>query len=322
MISDILSREDIQYLNALPEVLAAKAKLNSTSVIYFSIKLTETIRAALKERLGLDLSNVDEIPMRWIKGDTAPHIDSGASNFEKTYLMYLNDSEGQFVLGEDSFSIQENTGFVFNEGILHKTVGTGVEPRLLLGPMNEFAESVGLPVNPCFLEGSKILCLVNGVETYMPIQQLTPGTLVKTNLNGFKQIKIIGRGEIQNPDSSERLSQRLYKLSPSNYPELKEDLYLTGCHSILVDSLTDTQRADIVKHVPQVQVTDKKYRLLTCVDDRAEPWASEGTYAIWHFALDNDNEVKNYGVYANGGLLVETCCIKRMREKSNMELIK
>jgi hypothetical protein len=188
--------------------------------------------------------------------------------------------------------------------------------------MNEFAESVGIPANPCFLEGSKILCLVNGVETYMPIQQLTPGTLVKTNLNGFKQIKIIGRGEIQNPDSSERLSQRLYKLSPSNYPELKEDLYLTGCHSILVDSLTDTQRADIVKHVPQVQVTDNKYRLLACVDDRAEPWASEGTYAIWHFALDNDNEVKNYGVYANGGLLVETCCIKRMREKSNMELIK
>ena len=29
----------------------------------------------------------------------------------------------------------------------------------------------------------------------------------------------------------------------------------------------------------------------------------------------------NYGIYANGGLLVETCSINYMRTKANMQLI-
>ena len=66
-------------------------------------------------------------------------------------------------------------------------------------------------------------------------------------------------------------------------------------------------------------MTDKKYRLTAFVDERAIPWNSEGAYTIWHFALENENEKMNYGVYANG-LLVETCSIKTLKEKSNMAL--
>jgi hypothetical protein len=43
----------------------------------------------MEQNFGLDLSNVSEIPMRWIKGDTSPHIDVGTSNFENTYLAYF-----------------------------------------------------------------------------------------------------------------------------------------------------------------------------------------------------------------------------------------
>ena len=56
------------------------------------------------------------------------------------------------------------------------------------------------------------------------------------------------------------------------------------------------------------------------VDERAEPWASEGTYTIWHFALENEDIKMNYGVYANG-LLVETCSINTMRTKSNLTIV-
>ena len=68
-------------------------------------------------------------------------------------------------------------------------------------------------------------------------------------------------------------------------------------------------------------VTDKKYRLMACLDERAEPWNSEGTYTIYHFALENKDEKMNYGVYANGGLLVETCSINSLKNKSNMALL-
>ena len=175
------------------------------------------------------------------------------------------------------------------------------------------------PPPPCFLEGSQILCVVNGVETYLPVEQLRKGTLVKT-LYGVKPLAYIGSAPMQNPGTSERISERLYKCSPSAYPELTQDLFLTGAHAILVDTLTDTQREGLVKEMKRIFVTDKKYRLAACVDERAEPWASEGTYTIYHFALEHENRNMNYGVYANG-LLVESCCISFLLEHSKMTLL-
>jgi hypothetical protein len=340
--------------------------------------------------------------MRWIVGDSPPHVDSGASEFQHSYLVYLNDSEGEFIVDGVSYPITANVGYKFSEGLSHKTEGTGTSPRLLVGPMNEFAEPVGNPVfyysnyadaafesgatplgngnyvigeltsgdiglitqwriryvgasgtipntvfnngfdlttleiytegfinfylypanlgpAPCFLEGTKILCQVDGADTYLPIESMRPGILVKTSLNGYKKVELIGKGQIQNPGNNERLEQRLYKCSPSNYPELTEDVYLTGCHSILVKTLTDLQRETLIKQLDRIFVTDKHYRLTAFADERAEPWASEGQYTIWHFALENEHKNMNYGVYASG-LLVETCCIDRLMNKSGFTL--
>ena len=318
IFSSIFSNEEIQYLLQLPEVVAAKDRVGSSDKVQFIIPLTDGIRAALQTRFGLDLSSISEIPMRWIKGDTVAHVDRGSRSFENTYLVYLQDSEGEFVLGTDSYPITANTGFIFSEGTMHKTLNTGTEPRLLIGPMNEFAGSVGIPV--CFLEGTQILCLKDDVETYVPIETIRTGTLVKTRLDGYKKVELIGKNRIMNPGDSERVERRLYKLSPSNYPELKEDLFITGGHSTLVDTITDKQREDIRAHLGNIFVTDKKYRLTALVDERTEPWASEGKYTIWHFALEHENIKMNYGVYANG-LLVETCCIDTMRTKSNLSIV-
>jgi len=393
-----LSAEELEYLNSLPEVLAAKASLDSrmSGMVYFSVPITDSIHDTLRSRFGLDVTGA--IPMRWIKGDTAPHIDRGASTFEQTFLVYLNDSPGELVIDAQPYPIEANTGFSFNEGLSHETQGTADVPRLLMGPMNEFAQPVGYsagiyyfsnqadadaanaaiaiayggypvftvgtyingsptstswrlsvsstgssdknvvyangstlngdgnsayyfvyPNAPCFLEGSLILCQIEGVDTYVPVEQLTKGTLVKTSLNGYKPVVLIGNGNIQNPASDERTEQRLYKCSPSKYPELTQDLFLTGCHSILEFPITSKQKEDTIKHLGELFVTDKKYRLMACLDERAEPWASEGSYTIWHFALEHENERQNYGVYANG-LLVETCCIKTLKTKSNMAL--
>jgi hypothetical protein len=173
----------------------------------------------------------------------------------------------------------------------------------------------------CFLEGSQILCLKDDVETYLPIETMRPGFLVKTSLNGYKKVELIGKATMKNVGDSERVEDRLYKLSPSNYPELKEDLFITGAHSILVDTITDKEREELTQQLGQIFVTDGKYRLTAMVDQRSEPWNSEGTYTVWHFALENSNIKTNYGVYANGGLLVETCSINTMRTKSNLTLV-
>jgi hypothetical protein len=406
-LSNVFSTEDLEYLTQSQEVLDAKTKLNNSNVVYFTIPVTPTICYSIFSQFGLDISNVSEIPMRWIKGDTAPHIDVGSNKFEKTYLAYLNDNVGDFIIDDASYPINANTGFVFNEGLRHMTQNTGLEPRLLLGPMNEFALQVGgrysiyyfnnyddafnnvnsvsygetyilgnsiksinggsigqttswrvagiydnfsnitnsvltgvysngidlsiiappdahsfnvYPSVPCFLEGTKVLTLIYGKEEYVPIETLQKGDQIKTSRDGYKKVQLIGKGDIQNPATSDRIENRLYKCSPESYPELKEDLYITGCHSILVDTITDKQREETMNHLGKIYITDKKYRLMACVDERAEPWKSEGLYNIWHIALENADEKMNYGIYVNGGLLVETCSINILKNHSNLKI--
>ena len=174
---------------------------------------------------------------------------------------------------------------------------------------------------PCFLEGSQILCLVDEKETYLPIEQMRKGTLVKTLNSGYKMVHIIGKRDIPNFNDSNRIKDRLYKLTSAQYPVLTSDLYLTGCHSTLVDSLTDNQKDEIKKILGVVCVTEGKYRLPACIDNNAEPWQSAGTYTVWHFALDDQDPRINFGVYANGGLIVETGSIRYLKRKANMELL-
>ena len=170
---------------------------------------------------------------------------------------------------------------------------------------------------PCFLKGTKILCQIDSIDTYIPIEKLTAGTLVKTRINGYKKIVLIGTWQINNPGNDERLEQRLYKLSPSKYTELNEELFITGCHSTLVEYITDKERNDTFNRLKDIFITEKKYRLMACVDEKAEPWNSKGIYNIWHFALENASNTLNYGVYANG-LLVESCCIYTLKKHKNL----
>jgi hypothetical protein len=395
----ILSEDDLSYVLMMPEVRDAKERIDAqaSGIVYFNINLTSSLKAAIQTNLGLDLSSHDSIPMRWIKGDTAPHVDVGAHTFAHTYLVYLTESAGHLIIGDSSYPISANEGFVFDEGLRHETIGTGASARLLMGPMNEMAEPVGSPVFyydnyadaaalngnfianggsyvlgssifsgsigaytswriaawsgigsppsgvytngfdlstlfaggtyyvyqslPCFLEGSKILALVDRKETYVPVESLRKGDLIKTSRDGYKAVELIGKGIIHNPGGIERSENRLYKCSVSKYPELKEDLMITGDHSILVNTLTDTQRAATIKTLGKIFVTDKKYRLTAQNDERSEPWGDKKMYTVWHFALENSDERMNYGVYANGGLLVETCSIRFLKTKSNLTLV-
>jgi hypothetical protein len=173
----------------------------------------------------------------------------------------------------------------------------------------------------CFGASTKILCLVDGKEVYVSIQDIRKGMIVKTKRDGYRRVEAIGKSSIQNPGTAERIESRLYVCKKENYPELTEDLILTGCHSILVDSLTEEQKAKTIKSLGHIFITSGKCRLMASIDERAEPLEVEGTHPVYHLALESEDVQVNYGVYANGGLLVETICINRLLNKSGMELI-
>lgn len=142
IINNVLSEEDIKYILTLPEVLEAKKSIDTktTGSVYFSVNLTSSIKKTIFDNFGLTL---DTVPMRWIKGDTMPHIDNGSKQFAKTHLIYLTDSHGEFLLENKSYPITKGSAFIFDEGLRHETVDTGLEPRLLLGPMSEEGFAVG-----------------------------------------------------------------------------------------------------------------------------------------------------------------------------------
>lgn len=176
-------------------------------------------------------------------------------------------------------------------------------------------DTIPNPSVPCFLEGTKILCKINNKEEYVPVESIRPGTLVKTAFDGFKAVKLIGHRTMNNTASPDRSKNDLYLCSKAAYPELTEDLMITGCHAILVKKITDTHRANIFKTLERIYVTDNHYRLPACVDERATVVPTAGNYNVWHFALEHYDIKMNYGVYAQG-LLVESSPIWHMNIKN------
>ena len=173
---------------------------------------------------------------------------------------------------------------------------------------------------PCFLEDTQILCLENGKEVYRPVQSLRKGDLVKTIYNGYLPIHMIGTSPMYNPNNNDRIAARLYKCPKENYPGLLDDLYITGCHSILVPWLTYEQGQKTIASLGRLFVTDKHCRLMAWVDEKAVPYKMEGVYNIYHIALENEDYYMNYGIYANG-LLVESCSKRYLMEMSNMRIL-
>jgi hypothetical protein len=119
---------------------------------------------------------------------------------------------------------------------------------------------------PCFKENTKILTN-NG---YQYIQKLKKGDLVKTFKNDYKPILFLGKRNIEHIPSSERIKKQLYKCSQNQYPEIFEDLIITGCHSILIDEFkSDKEKEKTIEINGDTYITDDYYRLPSCCDERA-----------------------------------------------------
>lgn len=360
----ILSEEQIRAIVTNTHVLEAKGRLSDSSVVSFTMELPTEVKASLHHSLGLNLP--DQVPMRWIKGDTPSHADFARTSFENTHLVYLTDSEGEFHLGDESHPIRRGDAFVFPHGTRHGTAHTGTTPRLMLGPMSEAAEPVGGRANGtyycltesnalaeivyvndpgnftilpsavvggyanwriasnstgsssqavvyhenidvlnsdgvyylypadavCFGKGTLIQCEGGSV----PVEDLKVGMKVKTLKHGYRAVTLMGTSTIHNVGGSERVRERLYV-----YP--KDNLVLTGGHSVLLDDVSGEQLGRIKHSFGGVHFTEGKVRLMAMDDLEAEPYSARGVFPIYNFALEAPNENTNYGVWANGKLV-------------------
>jgi hypothetical protein len=165
----------------------------------------------------------------------------------------------------------------------------------------------------CFLEGTKILT----DKGYVQIEKLSKNDLIVTP-EGDKNIYKLGKCSIVNLGVQERIKDQLYVCTSENYKEITEDLVMTGCHSVLVDSFVSYQQArETVDLLKKLYVTGNKLRLPVCLDERARVYEEKGEKTIYHIALENNHYDGNYGIYANG-LLVESCSMNYIDNKSKL----
>jgi hypothetical protein len=166
------------------------------------------------------------------------------------------------------------------------------------------------------------LNVYNDEEEYIPVENLKTGDIIKTATCGYKAIAFIGKSRLERPVDDPNKKNRLYVFNKKKCPGVFKDLCITGEHCTLHKSLTPEKQQQVREYMGDNYITESFHRVPACLDDRAEPYTNgnTGSVTIWHFALEHNNLYNNYAVWANG-LLVETCSIDFLKNKSGMELI-
>jgi len=239
---------------------------------------------------------------------------SNTFNWQSGTTHNLYDSNNNILSSYTSLGTPDNTFTFPNVTIVQNGVNNLYIPGI------DYNIQVTVEV-VCFKEDTKILCFKDNKEQYIPIQELRKGSLVKTLLHGYVAIDMIGKRQMNHIASKERIKDQLYVCSKKEYSEVFEDLVITGCHCLLVDAFkSEEEKTKAVEINKGLYMTDNKYRLPACVDEKTKVYNHIGSYTIYHFALENYDYYRNYGIFANG-LLVETCSKRYLKELSNMELI-
>jgi hypothetical protein len=165
----------------------------------------------------------------------------------------------------------------------------------------------GAESSSCFNEGTKIFCLKNDKEEYLPIQDLRKGDIVKTYLHGYKKIDLIGKARMRN-NSSNKWKNNMFVMRKTLENNLIEDLIMTGGHSLLVDEFKrEYFREDRIGYY-EIQKSnpwtiDGKHLLLAGVSNFFKEIHDNNLYTYYNFTLDsNGDDEKRYGIWANGVL--------------------
>jgi hypothetical protein len=155
----------------------------------------------------------------------------------------------------------------------------------------------------CFKEDSMILT----EKGYVKVQELKKGDLVKTMNGEYHRLEMIGTRAVFHYGSEPRIIHQLYKYSKEDYPELLEDLVLSGYHSRLVDEYkNDAEREKTRELLHEEDKVDNKFKLPAYVDETSSVYEEKGMHNVYHIVLENEDITGKYGIYANG-MLVESC---------------
>lgn len=237
--------------------------------------LTGTFSLTYTDNYILDTS----LLYRLTKSDGTTVLKSSVTPTDTHNITFSNVSDSNLIIGSNTLYIYDSNNVQVSNNIL-------------------------LNIS-CYLEGTKILCLVDGKEVYLPIENLRNGFLVKTYLHDYKKIVAIGKGYMRN--DSNCWYKSMYKMTKTD--DMLDDLFITGYHSILENELSENE---LSKHIElnifdgNFNKVDDKFLVPASISDKCVQLKDTNIYTYYHFALESPDEYQQFGVYANGALSEST----------------
>ena len=274
---------------------------------------------------GWDVSNVNNMtymffsnPTDFPGGNSFNQDISGWDVSQSTsfFAMFYNnralDQDLQYWNTSSTANYSNMFGFATN------MLSRGFSQTPTSAEFNQTPPTPETPTYPCFLKGT----MIETMKGMIPVEELHPNMFVKTYEHSYVPIKLIGKRTITHDSKKERNKEQLFVCKKELYPGAKEDLVITGCHSLLVkrDFLEKEEEQRIIDANGGIYLTDKLVRLPAVADLQTIIYPEDGDYEIYHFALDHTDDRMNYGIYANG-ILAETCSIRYISEHSGMKLL-
>jgi hypothetical protein len=311
-------------INSLGELFVSNEfdklfKINTTT--YTVTKILETSEERQSCNMIFDIDNNIYLPDFNVVGIYRVNYGTWTSTFEKLRTVGPNQRLGgiDMSLYNNLLIIRTYPGISIDLKYLTYTFNNVILPRgnnvLTLYNLSTKRAVTTLTVfvdgEPviCFKEGTKILCRLNGKDVYIPIEYIEEGTLVKTYKHGYKKCKFNMKEQIKN--TQEHSINNLYRLSRTNNSQLFEDLYITGSHSMLYDTISEREEEAMNTLLENynnnfdIQISNKiddKHKLIAYYDKTFIEVRKDIIVSIYHLVLENENKYINYGIYANGVL--------------------
>lgn len=200
------------------------------------------------------------------------------------------------------FEVISSTELRFNNVI---STTSGNVPYVVTDETDNHSFENNVLIDPvCYMEGTEILCFVDNEEKYINIENLTPNMLVKTYKQGYTPIYGISNAKhlSTNRQGDIHAIHKLKKDALSINKPFK-DFYVTGGHSILVNKINDKTQYNYLSQTfggeLRMKIEDK-FKLLVPMCDLFEVPVINKVVNIYQIALNNENILSHYGIYANG----------------------
>ena len=152
IIENILNDDEIELLLNHETVLKNKSLIennnnnnNNNNNAKFTIPINNNMIDRLNNKFNCNLNYNQEIPFRWVKGNTPAHTDKSIEGIHfNTHLVYLTDNNGKLKIENNEYSIKKGCGYMFKAGLMHETINTEDSLKLILGPFNNKGNVVGV----------------------------------------------------------------------------------------------------------------------------------------------------------------------------------